>query len=467
MKRLTLGIDVGTSKIAAVVFDGGRKAVVEVSTRPVPSHRQCGGGGTKLREYDAEEIVSAVLGAVMSLSAQARASVGGVGVTGQMHGVVVVSGTGNAVSPFVSWQDQRCDDGFIDRLSSATGGHRLASGFGCATLAWWAERGQLPAESARCGTIASLVVSRLCSSTDISIDQCDAAAFGLYDHGERDWDRAAIEAAGIKKSLMPKVEPPGATFGTVSPSLGESVGIPAGVPVCVATGDFQAALLSVVDDPDGDVAINLGTSGQLAIVLPSSPSTPVPPRLCEKGASFELRPFFGDRLVLTAAALQGGSAWLWLVRLLRSWTSDLGCPIAANDDAIFSRLTELGLGAMEKLEPTSLRVTPRFSGERHDTNLRGAITGIDEANMHNLGGFSLSLARGVVRSLVEMMPNGSLSGRRRVVTTGNAIKKSELFKRVIEEEFGLPVVTANHPEEAAVGAATMAFLSLSAFKKVC
>jgi sugar (pentulose or hexulose) kinase len=106
---------------------------------------------------------------------------------------------------------------------------------------------------------------------------------------------------------------------------------------------------------------------------------------------------------------------------------------------------------------SKLVVAPKFSGERHDTTLRGTIIGIDHSNMNQLGVFVLSLVRGIVRSLVDMLPAGSLAGRRRVVASGNAIRHSQLFRRVIEAEFGLPlVILSEHIEEAAVGAAKLA-----------
>eukprot|EP01105_Mastigella_eilhardi_P010089 TRINITY_DN2363_c0_g2_i5.p1 TRINITY_DN2363_c0_g2~~TRINITY_DN2363_c0_g2_i5.p1 ORF type:complete len:410 (+),score=83.24 TRINITY_DN2363_c0_g2_i5:167-1396(+) len=385
-----------------------------------------------------------------------------VGVTGQMHGVVVLArDTGAVLTPLVTWQDQRCaeEPGFLARLCRATG-HDLCTGFGCATLAWARAHDAMPAGAETGAVVACTVmdalVARLCGG-EVVMDDANAASFGLYDGRARDWDCSAALAAGVPPALLPRVVSAGTPAGTLAPPAAARLGLRAGTPVCTATGDFQAALLASLANVDSDVALNLGTGGQVAVVLPSS--TQVPAHMRESGRAYEFRPFPRHRVAVTAATLCAGAAWAWLASSARSWALALGAGSLPEEAHIYARLDTLGLAYLDDWAAGRVSQPPYFGvhllGERHDPSMRGRIDGISLENA-GPGAMAAAVARGIARALREQLPPAALEGRTRVVASGGAARRSALLRRAAAEEFGLPLHLCGVGEEAAVGAALLA-----------
>ncbi|OQW96211.1 MAG: hypothetical protein BWK77_05880 [Verrucomicrobia bacterium A1] len=128
---------------------------------------------------------------------------------------------------------------------------------------------------------------------------------------------------------------------------------------------------------------------------------------------------------------------------------DLGMK-APSRDRVFAMLNELGTASRDEVE-----VHPQFLGERHDPALTGRILGLTMDN-YRLGAVARGLARGIVRNLRGMLPLAALRGRRRVVGSGNALRRVPLLQAMVREEFGLPLVLSPGREEAATGAARLA-----------
>jgi len=421
---MLLGLDIGTSKIAAVIIDENRV----LSCRSASS--------LPASEQDVSVLKETAWRCVAELPADFRSQVLAVGLTGQMHGMLLTDVSGQAVSPLVTWQDGRCDEVFLRELFNKTG-YRLSSGFGCATLAWLREHDALPPNAAGACTIHDYLTAHLCALPHPIIDPTDAASWGLFDLRALEWDFDAVERAGIDRRLLPEVRPGGSLAGCVVPEMAARLGIPADISVAVAIGDHQASLLATLREPERELALTLGTGGQLSAVVPFPG---------EAGETYEYRPYPGGQYLLTAASLCGGAAWTWLTEAARVWLRDLDLPGPA-DDTLYARLNELGLAA-----ETELSVSPHFLGERHAPALRGSIDGIDLRNF-TLGPLARGLARGIMTNLRDMLPAEACSGRERLLAGGNALRRNPLLRRMAEEVFGLPLVITKGQEEAAAGAA--------------
>ena len=439
-ERLLLGIDIGTTKAAAVIVADDGTPVASASREhgtglPCPAARA---------EQDVEALLDAAADVVCELPDEARRSVRAVGVTGQMHGVVVLDAAGEPLTPLITWQDGRClEGGFLDGLNAAVGG-RLRAGYGCATLAWLVEKGELPATASSSAGIGDLLVARLCGGRPVA-DATGAASWGLFDLARSAWDAEAVAAADIPEALLPEVVPCGSSAGAVCPEAAAKLGIPQGIPVTTAIGDNQASLLATLTDPERELALTLGTGGQLSAVLPTGEDLPALSHDCP----YEYRPYPGERTLIVAASLCGGAAWAWLADAAVAWTTDLtGQP--PRRENVFARLNELGAEAGDELT-----VRPHFLGERWDASLRGVIEGIDRQNFR-LGAVARALARGIVENLKRMMPERVLEGRERVVGSGNALHRNPLLQQIARDVFDLPLTMADDQEEAATGAALLA-----------
>ena len=433
-----LGIDIGTTKVAAVAADSEGR-ICGVASRPHGADRPAPPG---YAEQDARALLETTWAVVRELPADLRRRASSVGVTGQMHGVALLDGSGQTVSPLVTWQDGRClEAGFLDGLASRTG-HALSTGFGGATLAWLVHHGALPPRAVAAGTIHDVAAARLCGQVRPVTDPTDAASWGLFDLRTLAWDGEAAAAAGIPLGLLPQVLPCGSRAGEIAAAMAGPLGLAAGIPVTVAIGDNQASLLATLREPQEELAVTLGTGGQVSAVLAAGAAIDWK----ASAPAFEYRPYPGGRYAVVAASLCGGAAWAWLADAVERWTKDLGvaCPPR---ERLFDLLNDLGLAA-----PDGLAVRPHFLGERHQPLLRGSIEGIDLANF-DLGRLARGLAQGILGNLRNMLPPWALAGRTRLVGSGNALRRSPLLQRTAAEVFGLPLALTEGREEAALGAA--------------
>ena len=439
-KDLFLGIDVGTSKIAAVIADGEGRVEAAVSRAhgagmPTPDGRA---------EQDAATLLDTTWAVVRDLPEALRRRAQGIGVTGQMHGVVLLDDENAPLTPLITWQDGRCleDETFLDALHEATG-HRLYTGYGLATLAWLHRHQQRPAEAVAASTIHDLVVAHLCDLPRPVTDPSDAASWGLFDLTSSSWDAAAVETAGLSLSILPVIHPFGSVAGSIDHKKAEQLGLPEALPVRVAIGDLQASLLATIHDPDHDVALNLGTGGQATVVTAEAIDAGAMRPTCKYW------PYPGPRTAIVAASLSGGAAWAWLVDSVVAWLDDLHIE-GPSREAIFDNINALGLDA-----PGELVVHSHFLGERHDPSLRGSIHDINLSNF-SIGALARGLARSIVQNLHAMLPPEALAHRTRVVGSGNALRRMPLLQRMAEDVFGLPLMLVEGQEEAATGAALLA-----------
>lgn len=438
---MDLGIDIGTSKVAGVIRDADGN--VTVASRV---HKADTEAPTGRAEQDAEKLLETAWSVVAELPGDLRKQVHAVGVTGQMHGVVLVDDHGRPVGPLITWQDQRCleEPDFLVRLRARTG-HELRTGYGCATLAWLQQHHALPPTAVTATTIADLAVARLCGLSRPVTEPTNAASWGLFDLDKLAWDWTAVQASGICEPLLPNVVSTGSTAGALAPPLAERLGLRQAIPVAVAIGDNQASLVATLAEPDQELSLTLGTGGQLSVVLPAGEAL----RMARGYPACECRPYPDRRMALVAASLCGGSAWQWLVESAQAWVAQLGLPIP-DEKELFRLLNRLGLESGQELG-----VHPRFLGQRQAPADRGSITGIDLRNFR-LGPLARGLARGIITELREMMPAEALAGRTRVVCSGNALRRNELLREMAAQVLGVPVRIVTCAEEAAVGAAMIA-----------
>lgn len=437
-----LGIDIGTTKAAAVICAADGRVLAAAAREHLAGSPRSDGRC----EQDPAALLGAMRRAVRGLPARLRARVRGIGVTGQMHGIVVLDAAGHALTPLINWQDQRCLESptFLPRLGTRTG-FALCTGYGCATLAWLAARRAMPRGAAAAGTIQDVAVMTLCGDARPVIDPTDAASWGLVDAARLQWDRAAVKAARIPPGLLPEVVPCGTVAGAVCAGEADALGIPEGIPVAAAIGDNQASLLATLGDPATDLGLTLGTGAQVSAVMAAGPA-----RHATVGcATCECRPFPGGRTAVVAASLCGGAAWAWLADAALAWMRDLGAKAPSRERA-FMLLNDLGLASRDEID-----VHPHFLGERHDPSLTGRLLGLTMDNFR-LGAVARGVARGIVRNLRGMLPAAALRDRRRVVGSGNALRRVPLLQAMVREEFALPLVLSPGREEAATGAARLA-----------
>ena len=429
-----IGIDIGTTTISAVALDEGSGALLEAVT--IPNRGALSAAQPWRREQDPAIILEDALALVERLASQ-YAPIVGVGITGQMHGVVYLDGEGRTVSPLVIWQDGRgnlpCAGGeetYAARLSRVTG-YPVATGYGAATHAYMTAEKAVPEKAATFCTIHDLLAMRLTGRTAPLLHASDAASLGLFDPQTGDFDRAAIERAGMDPRFFPEVTRENRPLGT----------LPAGQPVMPAIGDNQASFIGSVRDMTGSLLVNMGTGSQISCKTDHRVDLP----------GTETRPLIAGDYLWVGSALCGGRAYAALEQFFLAAARGLGA--TPTDAAVYRWMDDLSEQVFELADP--LTVSTAFSGTRENPDLRGGVTGLGVDNFtpaHFIGG----VLQGTVRELRQMYEGAAPHLARKptaLVGSGNGLRKSAVWRELFSRAFDLPLVVPAHKEEAAYGAA--------------
>jgi|694.fasta_scaffold09525_6 sedoheptulokinase len=444
--RFALGIDIGTTKVAAAIVEVESRESVATASQPHGSDIRALPRGWS--EQDVSLILEAVDSCICALPQESRSRVGGIGATGQMHGVVLWSTSRNETSSLVTWQDQRCcDDDFLQWLRQESGENGAQTGFGAVTLAWYAKyEPKLFGRFDASGTIHDLIVARATGRKEAVIDPSDAASWGFFDLRSRNWNEAAARRAGVPRDMLPSLAPSGATVGLLSQAVAARWGVPAGIPVGNALGDSQAALFGSLTDPADQIALTIGTGAQLSVVVRG-----LPEQLPASNEPYEYRPYVDERQIVTVASLTGGRALAALGRAIKEFGDKLGLGSEVTLDRVQTVMHESGLAAID----SDLRANPSLSGERYAPEMRGSFSNLTFDNF-SVGDLTAALSRGLVEYLHGALPAGLLKGRQEVVGSGNALCRSPLLQEIVRRTFGVRLTLRDGGEATACGAALIA-----------
>jgi sugar (pentulose or hexulose) kinase len=242
---------------------------------------------------------------------------------------------------------------------------------------------------------------------------------------------------------MPDVRESGAVLGGISNDIAHRTGLPAGLPVCNAIGDNQAAVLGSVPAGQPAIQINVGTGGQINWPVPRFTRLP----------GMETRYLPVGRLMLVGPGLSGGDAYAWVNRTAAKWLAAFGVERSA--DEIYARMNELAATVSEEDIPVC---EPLFRGSRWKPEARGEFHGVTFDNF-SLGHVAQSVLRGIAQGMYtfyESAGDGAPVHLDRIIGSGNGLRKNPLLVREISRRFARPVWFPAHAQEAAYGAALLA-----------
>lgn len=252
-----VGLDVGTSGVKGLAIDS-RGAVVARAEATYPLSTPRPGWA----EQDPEDWWRATEAVLAQLQADAGTPAG-IGLSGQMHGLVALDSRDRSVRPAILWNDQRTgaecreieDTIGLERLIELTG-NRALPGFTAPKLLWLRRHEpDVYEQIARIALPKDYVRLRLCAehATDVS----DASGMLLLDVAERRWSEEVLEALRLDPAWLPRL--------LESPEV--SGATRAGVPVAAGAGDQAGGALGVGVDRPGPLSVVLGTSGVVFAAL--------------------------------------------------------------------------------------------------------------------------------------------------------------------------------------------------------
>jgi xylulokinase len=431
---IVAGLDVGTSGVKGLALDSDSGTVVASAERGYPFSTPRPGWA----EQDPAlwwEAATQVLDELGDVS--------GIGLSGQMHGLVVLDSADRVLRPALLWNDQRTAVeaseieerlGGLEGVVAATG-NRALTGFTAPKLLWMQHHEpELYARVARVMLPKDYVRLRLCG--DFATDVTDASGTLWFSAAERGWSDRVLDALEVDRSWLPRVEESVAVTGAT----------PGGVPVAAGAGDQGAGAVGVGAVAPGPASVVLGTSGVVLSALPSY-AYDVAGRLQASAHAVPDR-WFAMGVILSAA---GSLRWL------RDATGGASFDVLLEEAAAWPPGVE------------GLVFLPYLTGERtphFDPEARGAFAGLGVR--HDRGALVRAVLEGVafgLRDALDLLDElGGSDLRVGRVSGGGA--RSSLWLEIVASVLGLSLERVAVDEGAAFGAALLGGVAAGAWRDV-
>ena len=377
----------------------------------------------------------------------------GIGLTGQMHGLVLLDENGRPLRPALLWNDQRteaeCDEMRAkvgkQRLIDITGNDAL-TGFTAPKILW--VKNNEPELYARAKMILlPKDYVRYCLTGVYAIDKAGGAGTQLFDVRQRTWSGELLQKLGIDPELLPPTYEGTQVTGLLTAEAAEKCGLVAGIPVIAGGGDQAANAVGTGAVVDGIVALSLGTSG---VVFASSDTPIVEP----DGRLHAFCHAVPHKWHLMGVMLSAAGSLRWF--------RDTLAP-----DVDFEDLVTEAESAPAGCE--GLLFLPYLTGERTphpDPLARGAFVGLTvrHTRAHMVRAILEGVAFGL-RDSFELMKAAGLADVTEVRVSGGGTR-SNLWRQILADVLQADMVTVNTAEGAAYGAAVLAAVGCGTFSSV-
>lgn len=424
-----IGIDLGTSALKGLLVDEAGKICGEASAEYPVSYPRPGWS-----EQNPADWVEAMERVLAELSAGRKANIKGLSFGGQMHGLVALDGEGRVIRPCILWNDGRTEQQVAylnegvgrERLSVCTGNIAFA-GFTAPKLLWLRENE--PDHFARIRKIMlpkDYLVYRL--TGQISTDYSDASGTLLLDVAHKCWSEEMCELCGVEPDWLPPLHESWEAVGRALPEYG----LPNAV-VMAGAGDNAAAAIGMGTVENGSCNISLGTSGTVFLAQD---------RFSVDGRN-ALHSFAhaNGKWHLMGCILSAASCRKW-------WLEDiLGTGDYASDEA--------GAGTVDS---GGVLFLPYLMGERsphNDTAIRGAFVGLSASTTRAQMSRAV-MEEGVafaVRDCVEAAQQCGIAPKCATLCGGG---RSGVWRQIVADVLGIPILIPEMEQEPAYGAALLA-----------
>jgi len=446
-----LGIDTSTTSSKALLIDE-KGEVIAVASNPHTLQTP----KPLWSEQDPREWWESTSASIKSVLDKANVSgeeVGAVGLTGQMHGLVLLDDDGNVLRPAILWNDQRTQSQ-CDEIHQVVGkekfiqitGNVALTGFTAPKILWVKENEPGVFAKAKHVLLPKDYV-RLKLTGEYAMDKADGAGTVLFDLKARDWSDEVLFALDIPRAWMPKTFEGTEFTGYVTEEAAAVTGLKVGAPVAAGGGDQAAGAVGVGAVEPGIVGLTVGTSG---VVFATTPSALIEPE---------------GRLHAFCHAVPG--MWHFMGVMLSAagslqWYRDtLGPGVRFND--MLEEAEAIPAGS------EGLQFLPYLSGERTphpDPFARGAFIGL--TLRHGRAHMTRAVLEGVAFGLKDsftLIQNTGPGEITQVRGSGGGTKGA-LWRQIMASALNVELVTVNTTEGGAYGAALLAGVGAGAWSDV-
>jgi len=443
-----IGIDIGTSSAKTTIIDSHKQVIIwKDEEYSIDSPRR------DWAEQNPEQWVAA---AVHTLRDAVQASaidvsrVMGIGLAGQMHGMVCLDAAGNVLRPAIIWADRRSKSQLeqlqrqigVERLAEWTG-NPIATGFMLPSWVWLAENEPEIARKTRYLLLPKDYL-RYRLTGAIGAEPSDASSTLLFDPHKRRWCQPLLDEIGLSIDQLPPLGESAGIAGGLLPEFAYACGLPSGIPVVYGGSDVACQALGQGIIHPGTVSCTIGTGGQLFAPI----SKPVHDPELRLHLFCHVIP---DHWHLEGAILSAGLSLRWLRD--HFWQGE-------SYDSLANAAQQVEAAAQ------GIFFLPYLAGERTpimDPTARAAFVGLSYE--HGRAHIVRAVMEGVVFALrqgLDLMRSLDVPIDR-LVATGGSIRHP-LWLQLQADIFNIPVTPADTPQATGLGAALLAGTGVGIYK---
>jgi xylulokinase len=446
-----LGIDVGTGGTRALLVDAAGK----VRYSHTAAHEDMRMERPLWAEQRPEDWWDAAKRAIAGVLSKAQASgndIRGIGLSGQMHGLVLLDASNQVIRPALIWCDQRSQPQ-VDAINQRVGRERVVAsianpvltGFTLPKLLWVRDN-----EPAHFDRIRKLLLPkdylRFQLTGEYVSDVSDASGTALFDVVRRQWSSELAEQLGIDRRILPEVMESAAISGRISAAAARDTGLAEGTPVAAGAGDQAASAVGNGIVESGNVSCTIGTSG---VVFAHTPSPKYDP---------------AGRVHTFCHAVPGAWHVMGVTQgagLSLQWFRNNLAPGMSYDE-LTAEAAKAPAGSQ------GLYWLPYLMGERTphlDPEARGGWMGL--IAKHRRADLLRALLEGVSYSLkdgLDIIEEMGVTVHSIRVSGGGA--RSAFWRQMLADVFDKRVVTLENEEGSAYGAALLALVGTGEFSSV-
>ena len=263
---MLLGVDIGTSSAKAVLVDCDGSIAGEGSAAYEVRYPRPGWA-----ESNPEDWLQGAGAAIRQAVGKNGAAVEALGLSGQMHGVVLAASNGKALRPGILWPDTRSAAELnryrrLDERQQVALANPLVTGMAGPSLLWLRTHEPTDYLAARWALQPKDWV-RLALTGEAAAEPSDASATLLFDLEADDWAYTAADALGLRTDFLAPLMPSGSPAGSLLPAMARDLGLRAEIPVAAGAGDTAAAALGTGLLIPGHGQLTVGTGGQIVSPL--------------------------------------------------------------------------------------------------------------------------------------------------------------------------------------------------------
>lgn len=458
--KYILGIDLGTSGTKTVLFSQDGRAVCSASYE-YPMYQPHNGWAEQNPE-DWFKAAVETLSKVVKTSGVDQKDIVSLGISGQMHGLVMLDENGDVLRPSIIWCDQRTQKE-CDEITQKVGAKRLIeitanpalTGFTASKILW--VRNNQPDIYTKCRHILlPKDYLRYKLTGDFATEVSDASGMQLLDVPNRCWSDEVLRALDIDKNLLAKVYESQEVTGHISAEAAKLTGLDENTLVVGGAGDNAAAAVGTGVVVDGKAFTTIGTSG---VVFAHSDKLTIDPK---------------GRVHTFCCAVPGAWHVMGVTQAAGfslKWFRDNFCGA--------EKETAQGMGvdpydlmnqevAQSPIGANRLLYMPYLMGERTphlDADCRGAFIGL--SGMHQKRDMLRAVMEGVSYSLNDCLAVLSEMGvKPEAMLACGGGGKSPVWRQMLADTFNMPVMTTMSTEGAALGVAILAGVGAGLYPSV-